>query len=47
VTAHQVTPDDEDYLRLWEIVNKNNASRYTSYQHRTKRPIPVFALKPK
>ena len=47
VSAREVTPDDEDFLRLWEIVNKNNASRYTSYQHRTKRPIPVFVLKPK
>jgi F420H(2)-dependent quinone reductase len=46
VTAQPVTPDDEDYLRLWQIVNKNNANRYTSYQRRTSRPIPVFVLKP-
>lgn len=46
VTAQRVTPDDEDYLRLWQIVNKNNANRYTSYQRRTSRPIPVFVLTP-
>ncbi len=44
VTTREVTPDDEDFLRLWQIVNKNNASRYTSYQQRTSRQIPVFVL---
>jgi deazaflavin-dependent oxidoreductase (nitroreductase family) len=46
VTARKVTPDDADYSRLWEIVNKNNANRYSGYQGRTSRPIPVFALTP-
>jgi len=46
VTAREVTPDDEDYLRMWQIVNKNNANRYTGYQQRTSRPIPIFALTP-
>ena len=46
VTARKVTPDDPDYARLWEIVNKNNANRYTGYQSRTSRPIPIFALTP-
>jgi F420H(2)-dependent quinone reductase len=46
VTARKVTPDDADYPRLWEIVNKNNANRYSGYQGRTSRPIPVFALTP-
>ncbi len=47
VTATEVTPDDEDFLRLWQIVNKNNASRYSSYQQRTSRQIPVFVLRKK
>jgi F420H(2)-dependent quinone reductase len=44
VTARRISPDDADYGRLWEIVNKNNANRYDGYQRRTSRPIPVFAL---
>jgi F420H(2)-dependent quinone reductase len=44
VTARKVTPDDADYRRLWEIVNKNNANRYNGYQSRTSRPIPIFML---
>jgi F420H(2)-dependent quinone reductase len=46
VTARRITPDDADYARLWEIVNKNNANRYDGYQTRTSRPIPVFVLTP-
>lgn len=46
VTARKVTPGDADYARLWEIVNQNNANRYTGYQSRTSRPIPVVALTP-
>ncbi|OBG22807.1 nitroreductase family deazaflavin-dependent oxidoreductase [Mycobacterium sp. 852002-51057_SCH5723018] len=46
VTARQVGPDDADYPRLWELVNKNNANRYSGYQSRTSRPISVFALTP-
>jgi F420H(2)-dependent quinone reductase len=47
VTARQVGPDDPDYPRLWEIVNKNNGNRYNGYQRRTSRPIPVFVLTPR
>ena len=47
VTATRVLPDDGDYDRLWQIVNKNNANRYQSYQRRTSRPIPVFVLSPR
>jgi F420H(2)-dependent quinone reductase len=47
VTAKPVLPDDPDYARLWEIVNKNNANRYEGYQTRTSRPIPVIALTPR
>jgi len=46
VTARLVAQDDTDYPRLWDLVNKNNANRYTSYQRRTSRPIPIFALTP-
>lgn len=45
VTWRTVTPDDSDYTRLWELVNKNNANRYDAYQQLTSRPIPVVALK--
>jgi F420H(2)-dependent quinone reductase len=46
VTARPVLPDDPDYARLWQIVNKNNANRYANYQKRTSRPIPVIVLTP-
>ena len=46
VRARKTAPDDADYARLWEIVNNNNANRYTGYQSRTSRPIPVIALTP-
>jgi F420H(2)-dependent quinone reductase len=46
VTARSITPDDADYGRLWDIVNKNNSDRYTAYQTRTSRPIPIVALTP-
>ncbi|OBH34708.1 nitroreductase [Mycobacterium intracellulare] len=47
VTARPVLPDDPDYPRLWQIVNKNNQNRYVEYQKRTSRPIPVVVLSPK
>jgi deazaflavin-dependent oxidoreductase (nitroreductase family) len=46
VTAQPVLPDDPDYARLWQIVNKNNSNRYKAYQEKTSRPIPVVVLKP-
>ena len=46
VTAKPVLPDDPDYARLWQIVNKNNANRYAAYQKKTSRPIPVVVLTP-
>ena len=46
VTARRIGPDDSDYPRLWQLVNKNNFNRYTSYQSRTSRPIPIFVLTP-
>jgi F420H(2)-dependent quinone reductase len=47
VTARKVVPDDSGYARLWELVNKNNANRYSGYQSRTSRPIPIFSLTPR
>jgi len=44
VTARPVLPEDPDYSRLWQIVNKNNSNRYTEYQKKTSRPIPVVVL---
>ena len=44
VTAKPVLPDDPDYARLWQIVNKNNGNRYEAYQAKTSRPIPVVVL---
>lgn len=46
VTAVPVQPDEPDYLRLWRIVNDNNANRYDGYQAKTRRPIPVIRLVP-
>jgi deazaflavin-dependent oxidoreductase (nitroreductase family) len=45
-TARRVGPEDADYPRLWELVNDNNKNRYTAYQKRTSRPIPLFVLTP-
>ncbi|MGO9508450.1 MAG: nitroreductase family deazaflavin-dependent oxidoreductase [Mycobacterium sp.] len=47
VTGHPVLPDNPDYARMWQIVNKNNGNRYVAYQKKTSRPIPVVVLTPK
>jgi deazaflavin-dependent oxidoreductase (nitroreductase family) len=47
VTAKPVLPDDPNYARLWQIVNKNNSNRYEAYQKKTSRPIPVVVLTPR
>ena len=44
--AKVVEPSDPDYDRLWKIVNENNGDRYTAYQEKTDRPIPVVVLTP-
>lgn len=46
VTARPILPDDPDYARLWQLVNKNNANRYEAYQKKTSRSIPIVALTP-
>jgi deazaflavin-dependent oxidoreductase (nitroreductase family) len=45
-TARVVDSTDPDYPRLWQIVNENNKDRYSEYQKKTARPIPVIALTP-
>ena len=47
VTARVVMPDDPDYPRLWDRVNKGNHDLYRGYQTRTTRPIPVVVLTPR
>lgn len=46
VIAHPVVSTDPDYVRLWNLVNANNAGRYAAYQKKTARPIPVIRLTP-
>lgn len=44
--ARIVEPANQDYGRLWKIVNDGNHDRYTAYQKQTTRPIPVVVLTP-
>lgn len=45
-TARVVEPQAPEFDRLWKLVNDNNRDRYTAYQTRTSRPIPVVVLTP-
>ncbi|HET6868539.1 MAG TPA: nitroreductase family deazaflavin-dependent oxidoreductase [Solirubrobacteraceae bacterium] len=45
-TARIIEPSDPSYDRLWKVVNGNNRDRYTAYQQKTARPIPVIAIAP-
>ena len=45
-TARVVGPSEQSFERLWKIVNENNRDRYTEYQKKTDRPIPVVAITP-
>lgn len=42
--ATVVAQDDDDFHRLWVLVNENNRGRYDRYQAKTNRPIPVVRL---
>jgi deazaflavin-dependent oxidoreductase (nitroreductase family) len=44
--ARIVEPSDPTYERLWKLVNENNRDRYTAYQQKTSRPIPVVVITP-
>lgn len=37
---------DQDYERLWRLVNQNNHDRYDGYQAMTERPIPLVVVTP-
>ena len=45
-TCRVIEPADPDYDRLWKIVNENNGDRYSAYQKKTARPIPVVVITP-
>ena len=45
-TARVVTPDDTDFVRLWQLVNSVNGNRYDAYQTKTTRPIALVVLDP-
>lgn len=45
-TARIIESSDPSYDRLWKMVNENNRDRYTAYQQKTSRPIPVIAITP-
>jgi F420H(2)-dependent quinone reductase len=42
-----IEPADADYERLWKLVNANNRDRFSAYQRKTTRPIPVIAITPR
>lgn len=45
-TARVLAPGDQDYERLWRLVNEHNHDRYDVYQSKTARPIPLVVLSP-
>jgi F420H(2)-dependent quinone reductase len=45
-TARVLEPGDQDYERLWRLVNDNNRDRYDGYQAKTSRPIPLIVVSP-
>ncbi len=44
--ARVLEPGDEEYDRLWRLVNDNNHGRYDAYQRKTARPIPLVLVSP-
>jgi F420H(2)-dependent quinone reductase len=44
--ARVLEPGDQDYKRLWRLVNDNNHDRYDGYQSRTTRSIPLIVVSP-
>jgi F420H(2)-dependent quinone reductase len=45
-SARVIERSDPEYERLWRLVNENNHDRYTAYQQKTSRPIPLIAITP-
>ncbi|MDY6810003.1 MAG: nitroreductase family deazaflavin-dependent oxidoreductase [Actinomycetota bacterium] len=46
VTARPTFPDDPDYARRFDIVDKVNNGRYRGYQQKTSRPLAIVELSP-
>jgi F420H(2)-dependent quinone reductase len=42
--ATVVERGNDDFPRLWRLVNENNAGRYDRYQSKTSRPIPIVRI---
>lgn len=45
-TVEALRPGDADYRRLWDLADANNGGRYSAYQRKTRRPIPIVRLRP-
>ena len=45
-TARIIERSDPTHERLWKLVNAGNRDRYTAYQSKTTRPIPIVAIRP-
>lgn len=45
-TARVLESGDEDYDRLWRLVNEKNHGRYDAYQAGTARAIPLVLVSP-
>jgi deazaflavin-dependent oxidoreductase (nitroreductase family) len=43
-TARVVEQTDPDFDRLWKIANDNNGDRYSAYQAKTDRLIPIVVI---
>jgi len=43
-TATVIGHDDPDFARVWTLVDEHNGRRYSAYQRKTERQIPVVAL---
>jgi F420H(2)-dependent quinone reductase len=43
-TARITRPDDPDYSRRWALMDRLNRGRYTEYQNKTDRRIPIVEL---
>lgn len=45
--ARVIERSDPDFERLWKIVDDNNGGRYSAYQEKTERQIPIVAIAPR
>ena len=43
--AEVISPDHNDYARLWILINRNTRGRYDRYQHRTSRQFDLVKLR--